>query len=618
MADGQQMLHDLETLEQHGQLPDQHKQTLADLRTAFGAPQSVGDVVGQTLKARGIKTTAQAPIAETIGATVGGIGAPVLLGTLLGGPVGAGLGLAAGVGGSALGDIAGQAMSSDILPTAGEAAGAGVRGAAGELIGRGVGSALGAAGRYTGISGKLSDAAQSVMEAAQRFKIPMMAGDITLSKPTRMLENFPTYFAIGSGAVQKAREAQLGAAGEAAGNVLLQGAQEAADNLTAGIAAQGGVRKGVQAFRQQADQLFRHVESLAGPEPVVPTTNIRAAASKLLGEAQEAPFGVPTGTRKLAGPANTGIPALDEALQKATAGDLIDFATARRIESQVGQMAFGSRAPTTIGTIQQGQAASLYKAIRADLDAYMTSPSGAEVAPALAEAKQAYSTGKELFNNSMSKVVLGGKKTPVRPEDVLGKIFKPGSITNTLDFKLAVSDDVYQGAVKAWKQGLYDNAFNPDGTYSPAKFVREIAKYTKNGHLDVILPPDEAADLKALEMVNARLGTAERIAGNPSGTGQAMQASRQLMNIARATASVLGGGAGYEYGGQHPYEAAALGTMAPLAVGKFVTSAPGIHMLTQGVGQTLGPTAARLGGQAASQMFIPDLLKGLGQGPPTP
>lgn len=594
-------------LEARGGVQDDFEGMLSEAMTpeAGTTRQQLGKGVQQTSTTITGTTTTPHPIAEGIGAVTG---------SLIGGAAGApsGLSLPGRVAGAGGGAVLARSIVEGRIPTRQEAAGAMVRGESGELFGQGFDAAAKGLGRATGLIKDVAPEAQAVSATAKRFGVPMMAGDVTLSRGTRMLENFPTYFAIGSGPVERFRGNQLAAFRGAAEGLTGAAEQDAADTLTAGLVSQGGVRAGVRAFRQQADQLFDQVETLAGPDPVVPTTRLRELAGSLLERARSEPFNAPGGTGKLLAknvptPQTSAIADafgrpltsatikgqtkfgeladLEEMIQDAVSKEKIPFSQARRIESQLGQMAFGGKA-RPIGNIQQGQAGALYRAVRGDLDEYLTTPAAEDVAPALQEAKQAYATGKELFNTSMSKVVLGSRRAPVAPEKVIERVFRPGAVSDTLDFKLAVSDDVYETAVQAWKQGLYDKAVR-NGQFSPMTFAREVAKYDKGGHLDVILHPEEAAAFRDLAGLGGRLGAAERLAGNPSGTGQAIESAAQF---------------------RHLLGPPGLGTLSytglPWMVGKAVTSQPGIDMLTQGLGGVLSPLiggASRVGGQAAGQ-----------------
>lgn len=552
-------------------------------------------------------------------------------------------------------------------------------GGQGEISGQIIGRGLGAAARAIGLSRVPTGREQRILRTAEQHDIPLMAGDVTHSGLVTKIEKAPTYFVFGSQPIQRFRERQLERAGAAIGRYIDDATRVRANRQTAGIVAQRGLKGAYQQFRREAEALFQRVDDLAGPDPVVPTDNLRSMARSILREAATEPYSAPRGTEKIlragedifdasrstpsmgrvpgperafeaeivdelarvprsrrvpdpklraletraVGMPETGVSPYTgrafeaEIVDDIGVGDLeaeifdaikrpyITFDKARRIEAQLGEMAFRRAQP--IGNIREGQAKALYKAIRDDMDEFLLETErGQRVLPALEEAKQHYRVGRALYNDSINATVMG-RMARGQPERLVPMVFKPGpgGVSNVLDFKMAVDPDTYEAAVSAWLRSLHHASLAQDAgqvVFKPATFARLVRRYdvADDGvnHLDVILGPERADQLRDLLDVFDSLGTAEKLAGNPSGTGQALAGAAQLAAIANALtrATLSGAGAaGLSALGGVPMAAAAAGL--PPALSRVVTSPQGIRFLREGVtgGRWAQPTASLIG-----------------------
>ncbi len=528
------------------------------------------------------------PFAQAAGGAIGG----TLGGLATANPLGAvgGAGLGAGIGGQAYdaakqlfaGNVAGPTSMGQLGQEARQIGGDVIEGTMGEMGGQVVGKGLQAAAGALMSRRAGKDAARATLRGqAARSGIPLAASDITQSKTVRQIENYPGYFAIGGGRVTQFREGQATAARDAVANVAGRLSDTQADAMTAGLKAQGGTKAVVQGWRQQSARLFNEIEQLAGPEPVVPTTKLRAMARSILERTAPTPMGAPA----IAGDIVEGLTSVP--LREVIENERIPFAVARQIEAELGERAFRGAAP--VGNLRQGELKALYAAVRGDIDDFLTSPAGADVAPALAQAKQVYATGKQLFNDSAKRIVLGGRTRPLAPEQVIDRAFRPGNISDTLDFKLLVDDDTYAQATQAWLSRLTEKA-TKDGVFSPERFLTQLAPYEKSGQLQVILEPGAAADLADAAASMRAMVSSNRLAANPSGTGQALMSGGQLSGMASIPYFLSQG----QYG---PAVGAGAAMLTPAAVGRFVTSEGGRRMLSESMvpnlGQLLGPEGLR-------------------------
>lgn len=601
-----QTLADLELLEQAGQLPKELAPDLADLRVLRDAGQ-LGDA-GTTSTTTTPTMTAQRQseqqfgrgVAETVGGVLGGTA-----GAMSGGgtPMSAinavaGAGLGQGIGGQAfdaLAQLFGTQQPKSLTETATDVGGDVLSGAKGEMGGQIVGSLIG-----KGIDKTLGTIAERrarrlAMEARKAaFKqqgIQPMASDLTQSRAVGQIENAPTAFITGSGRIQRAREGQVSQAIGAAERTLNPTGQ-APEPIAAGVAMQEGVNKAASKFKAQTGALFDQVEREAGDEALVPTGALREAIDSVIERKARSATGVSRATRNVQdalGPGREAVAPRADALKglglNEDAAALMEFARraeripfwmARELEAQLGELQRLS-AGQKVGNLRQGEYAQLYTGLRKGMDEFLDSEGGSKIAPRLAALKQDWRTGKQLFNDSLGPLLQSGN-----PEDAFQAVFKPTNVTQILDFRTAVSDDVWRQSVDAWKGSLLNAARDPrTGVLVPTKLAREIEKYEKGGTLDLILGKG-AQEVRDLASTLKLMGSAERVAGgaNTSGTGQ------QLIN-----SGILSGALGYA---TNP--AAAAGTfLAPNLLSRYVTSPTGVDQLSRAASPVVPNLAELLG-----------------------
>jgi len=186
-----------------------------------------------------------------------------------------------------------------------------------------------------------------------------------------------------------------------------------------------------------------------------------------------------------------------------------------------------------------------------------------------------------LFNDSLSALVL---RKNIDPEQILGKVFRPGALSDTLDFKLAVSPLAWKKAQVSWLADLYEKSTVTAGRetagekmFAPTKFVRSLEPYLRSGQLEVILEGEAAQKLKALLPVFQRFGRAETLGGNPSGTAGGLLGYGQISTLIGSGVAAVSGQPGLALSG---VGAAAL----PYGLGVATTSKTGIRVLSQGLG----------------------------------
>lgn len=443
-------------------------------------------------------------------------------------------------------------------------------GEGGEAIGGVVGGVAPAVPRLTlqgilrllGVRG-LSAEQRQMAQAFTRYGIDPLASDVTGARGVAQVETLPTRFPFGVAPTQRFAERQLGQAQETVQRTLQplgmpigpeeaglairtdvgrqlerqrEGAEQAAQLtveraggrrtfVEVGVRAAQDIREGIRTFTAGKRKLFNDVEALAGDVPVVTLGRTKATAGDILEQSRQIGSPAPRGTaaiQRLGEPAEGftigGVPvrelpasflrALPAEMRDAIEGNQpITFALARRIETEMGRIGYASRRPVP-DTSVEGAARRMYHAIRQDLDEFLTSPSGADVAPALAEAKQIYANEKRIFNDSVNRAVT---RKDFAPEKFIEGVFNPrADVTDLLDFKLAVSPETYERATASFLAHGFDQAISTmaGGIFQPEAFVRWAQPYLKSGRIDQILEPTQAGAFRTTVSDMAELGRA--------------------------------------------------------------------------------------------------------------
>ena len=383
------------------------------------------------------------------------------------------------------------------------------------------------------------------------------ASDVTGNKGVAAMELFPSRFPIGGKRTQDFADQQMREAAQATGEAFSP-LGRSAEPLEAGKAAQRDVRpkfaqqseeagasierliptigprmdrlqsisalkrdvaETTQAFRDANRVLYDSVESVTGDTPIVTLRNLHGATESARSEAAQTGFAAPRGSAtldRLGKPAEQGglaelqailtpeyltkLPPAQRAQAEAAMGSMnadqpIPFWLARRVESELGRIAFSKQQP--IGTIDQGKAGRLYGALKRDMDESLDAiPEGSEIKTRLAEANQHYKTGKTMLNDTLlSHLSAAGQKSG-KAERVLNTVFGSSKdLEPILDLKSSLSDETWQTFVAhGVASGLQRSmSRGPDGAeaFNPAAFVKWADGLKGTGKLDLLLTPTQ-------------------------------------------------------------------------------------------------------------------------------
>jgi len=171
------------------------------------------------------------------------------------------------------------------------------------------------------------------------------------------------------------------------------------------------------------------------------------------------------------------------------------------------------------------------------------------------------------------------------PQKVVDTLIRPFNTKNAALTTLHLGDDMRKNVVTAWMQKRLEE--NQSGVILPS----QIAKLTKDYGEETLkawMGADVYKEFQNLSNVSSRLSTAERIAGNVSGTGGVMEArgvvNGTMSNLGKLAISIIGAGGGVATGGAVGGLAGLVSVLVlPRIAAKIYTSKAGLRWATEGL-----------------------------------
>jgi len=438
---------------------------------------------------------------------------------------------------------------------------------------------------------------------AREEDIPLSASGVTGSRGIAKVEQISTRVPLGADRAAAFYDRQL-AATEASMTQRLQkidALTERATPTVIGEAVRDEMPKLADELSKSADQAFTAVKGYfrqGEPTEVLPE-NWVAEAEAIFRESQRAPYPAPGQPGRIIqrheqAPAFVSPPPQPMMLPvlyapngqpitlQQIAGDPrpMSYDQARFYLKQMAARTFRNGQPV-VGDIDDGIRQRLWAGLNDDITTMLDRhPEAHEM---YRWAKRGYGLTKEAINDRLQPLAERGEV-----EMVAGKLFPPGVLKRTLEMKQLLPREVFDQATAGLVRGWYDQARTRATTggreaFSSAKMTRVIEPYARSGQLEVMFDPDTATFFRRFVRFEPALQSIERLAGNPSGTGQALASFGQAGLLAQPLL--------------HPTEpaayeaAAAAGLPWLLAQGMF--SPPGSALLAKIANEGLGPVLAR-------------------------
>lgn len=390
------------------------------------------------------------------------------------------------------------------------------------------------------------------VSAAAEMGVPLTRAEITGSKPTSLIESGLEKSLTGSGSIQRFRQTQ-----SAAINNALQSLKKrfgSAEPLSSsGADAKIGMQSELGAAREAGRQLYRDIPDVA----ISPSTLQKTLDDLVFNNPDKTVLRVAKEVKDRLG---TQVPITEETVPKLGSEhsvkpktpDARPTPTFQQLNDIRNYLSKEIQNETTFNPITGNQVtetgrslAPLKKALDADIKSYMTNqetPYGKMEAEtfgsAFTKANSYHGAVKELINN---KLVRKLSKAP--ESDVAKIVFGPGRPEDILVAKASMGEEGFAAIKKQYFNDLLESK----------NIGRELDKLEPK-FLQMAFRPEELEALKKLDSIKKVSLGAEKIAGNPSGTGQtvgtgltfaglghaAMKAASHPLMAAVEAASILG------------------------------------------------------------------------------
>ena len=456
---------------------------------------------------------------------------------------------------------------------------------------RGLGTVAGKA--FAPMAGKMTQAAKSLAQIAKEKGIPLTSADITNSQILAGFESFLEKTPLGSPIIKEFRDKQIASFTKARDSLLAKFGPSM-ETFTGGTKLAELVKEGSQVAKIKADELYGKLRELVPPGAAVEFKNLQDTARRLIGNEESLPeaFRKSGAFTKLKSIVNFRGKQVREGIPDPLAGsgapppipkNEIPLESLLELRSTLSQDIVDTDAAIKAGMAgmkglsskESGIYKQLYGALEKDLEGYSKSQNPA-FKDAFDLARGSYREFKEAFDNKTIRRLIN-----TNPERIVDGLIRPGNVTEINVLRTAAGPE----GMTILKQKLAEKILGEaGGDLSPTALNRGLAKYGKET-LQAVFNPQELKELAELGKVGSALKTAEKLAGNPSGTGRTVI---YASNMGLAMASPVAGAGMF---------------LGPLPAAKLYMSDAGRKLLTDGFNVVANtPEGVKLAGKIAAYL----------------
>lgn len=402
--------------------------------------------------------------------------------------------------------------------------------------------------------------ADLLVNAAKKYGVKLTPAEIAKSKPLSLMEAMLEKVPLSSGIIQRFRGEQ--------GAALDKAAQGLIDKLATSSSPQGSgqaIQKAIEQtnFRRLKvrDQLFARLTKVVPEDTQIPLSSLGKKAQSLLSNEQQ----ILTPEKKIT-----------DFLFKLTNPETRMTFQGVKLQRQKFTEMIGPVADTTEKQIYK----KLKNAIDEDMSTW-ASQQGGKIEQAFRKANAYHGAVKQLSSDPNIQKVIAANA-----EDVVNKVFQPGNPGSITELQL-LRKAVKPGDWPTVQQAIIKRLFDGPPNVSPAdNLIKNMNRYGDNT-LNAALSSKTIDQLKEFSMLakSAAGRSVERMAGNPSGTGQTLITYGQAAFF--LTDPVTGGAA----------------IVAPPLLAKVYLSDIGKKLITEGFKVSAG-TARAAGVSAALAALI--------------
>lgn len=414
---------------------------------------------------------------------------------------------------------------------------------------------------------KLSAAQMEIKSLAEKYGVPMTPADIKGTKLSSLLESISEKSLVAGNIIDKFRKGQIKAFNDALTDFVAKMGGKV-DRETAGKEAIEIFNARAALSKQKTNALYDEARKTisGGFDQFVQNDNLMKVAQSMLEE--EKYFG-PELKSKAA-------PIIKDIVDNRTNFTTLDGFNAlrSRLNDLIAAEKSAAKIPGRL-TPDGRKYAILLKEAEKDMDSYYSN-----VNP---EAKGLYELAKAAYKEEYSR--FGGKEVRYvvskAPEKVVDAIIKPNNVTAIRKMKSALGDSGFMPIKKRFLQDIAEQAFTAEGGATPMfrsqGMVNALNKYEPET-LMAIFNPAELREMGEIAKLGSAMQTAERVAGNASGTARTLSGYGTLTGLG---AGVFNSAVA---------AATLVGASVPVVIAEVITSPAGRKMLLEGA--TIKPGTA--------------------------
>lgn len=426
-----------------------------------------------------------------------------------------------GVAAAAVPAVAGMALPQSEIEAGIMAASGPVGKVAGAVTGK-VASAVGP---------RLSAAATELMALAEKYGIQLSPADITKSEALARFESLLEKTPFGGERISQFRKSAWNKVKELADSVS-ERMGTSATKAEVGEVVSRARRELAREAGDVSDQAWAKYEGMLAPDTEMGAVNTLNQAEKLLErELRKSPRlrnqSLISELEWVKSQIRSGQDLGGGKISPATR--FKDMAEIRsRIGGLIGALGGGGAARTSgerfVATQEEAAYRRLFGAVARDQESFANA-GGSVLKEVYDEAINLFKLSKGTFDNKVLRTVrrLGDEN----PERIVGLIAKPNNVTNIKRVKSALGPKGMESIQRRFVQDLIESAGETEAKEAfanPSAFVRALKKFDEPT-LKALLPEETVSALQGLSRLSQNIGVAEKIAGNPSGTGKAVIAA---------------------------------------------------------------------------------------------
>ncbi len=487
-------------------------------------------------------------------------------GGMVGGIPGAGIGMA---GGTALKQLIGsklgvpQGTPQERLTDIGIS---GITGAGSELIPKmGASGAKLLAEKMLGLGRGRYPAAQQIVKLGEREGIPLMAPDVTGNRPQAIIHSTLDKLLFGSGTMQKAASEQMEELGKY--GLRTRGREVLGPDMAASI--REGLEESWNVIKSKSDVLFDDAKQAAIDKAV----KLSETSKTVNNIVKSKDF------KYLAGESKQILKNIFDDIEESK-GKILKWSDVEGMRKGISDISFPKEISGTSATRMANQ---VRNAILDDMEK-SAKDVGSDVYKLYKKARGFYSEnvmGKFKGETEQFKKAIGTRILHSTDEQLFGMI-KNNNVTNLQELKAILPPKRFEDVKQGWITNLFEKGQTtikgPKGEIQSYKTqtMNTLWNKTPEKFKEELFSPVELKNIDDFMLLARSSGTAEKLAGNPSGTAQTIMAGGLLTGIGSGAGMLTEGREGAAVGGL-------LGGISPFLLAKLVTSGWGKRLLIEGI-----------------------------------